>query len=248
MEFGLQGRVALVTGASRGIGRSIALTLAEAGADVACVATSPDRVQETISECASFGRRSKAYGADVSDYGEAQSLAESVLADFDKVDILVNNAGITRDGLFMRMKEEDWDRVIDVNLKGAFNVTRALTRNLLKNRGARVINISSVIGIGGNAGQANYAASKGGLIAMTRSLAKEFGPRGVHVNAVAPGYIQTDMTGDLKADMLEQMVESTALGRAGQPEDVARAVLFLASDLARFVTGHVLVVDGGLRL
>jgi 3-oxoacyl-[acyl-carrier protein] reductase len=248
MDLGLKGRVAVVTGASRGIGRSIALALAAEGVQVACVATTEEGARGTASACADLGAPARAYGVDVSDHQAVKEVVDRILADFTTVDILINNAGITRDGLLMRMSEEDWDRVLDVNLKGAFNLTRCLTKTLLKRDQGRVINLASVVGISGNAGQANYAASKGGLIAMTRALAKEFGSRGVTVNAVAPGFIETDMTGALTPEQKAAMIEGVSLRRMGQGQDVAGAVVFLASRLAAYVTGQVLVVDGGMRL
>jgi len=248
MDLGLKNKVAVVTGASRGIGRAVAVSLAGEGAQVACVATSIETATSTAEACRACGVKAIPYGVDIADYAATQELAGSISAEFGKIDVLVNNAGVTRDGLFMRMGEVDWDRVMDVNLKGAFNLTRAFARGLLKNRGARVINMASVVGIAGNAGQANYAASKGGLISLTRSLAKEFGGRGVTVNAVAPGFIDTDMTGDVPEAHREAMVGSISLARPGTPDDVARGVLYLASDLASYVTGQVLVIDGGMRL
>ncbi|MAG56907.1 MAG: 3-oxoacyl-[acyl-carrier-protein] reductase [Planctomycetes bacterium] len=249
MDLALNGKVAVVTGASRGIGRAVALALAGEGTQVACIATSADRAQATATACTDLGVKSIAYGVDVSDSQAVHDLARTINEEFDGVDILVNNAGITRDGVFMRMKEDDWDRVMDVNLKGAFNFTHALTRGLLKRGGAgRIINMASVVGLAGNAGQANYAASKGGLVSMTKSLAKEFGSRGVTVNAIAPGFIETDMTGEVPESHREMMTSAIALGRAGTPDDVASGVVFLASAAGAYVTGQVLVIDGGMRL
>jgi 3-oxoacyl-[acyl-carrier protein] reductase len=248
MELDLKGKVAVVTGASRGIGRAIALSLAKEGVSVACIATTAEGVCATSDACVSAGVKAHPYGVDISDHEAVKTVAEQVLKDFGTIDILVNNAGVTRDGLLLRMKEEDWDRVMDVNLKGAFNMTRAFARTLLKRDQGRIINLASVVGISGNAGQANYAASKGGLIAMTRSLAKEFGSRGVTVNAVAPGFIETDMTNALTAEQRGGMLEGISLCRMGQGQDVAGAVLFLASSLSSYITGQVLVVDGGMRL
>ena len=248
MELGLKDKVAVVTGASRGIGKAVALALAGEGAAVACVATSEESARGTAEACAQRGVKALPFGCDVSSFDAAAELAAAITDAFGGMDVLVNNAGVTRDGVFMRMKEDDWDRVLDVNLKGAFNLTRAFSRTLLKNRGARVINMASVVGLSGNAGQANYAASKGGLVALTRSLAKEFGGRGVTVNAIAPGFIETDMTGDVPEAHREAMVGNISLGRPGTPDDIARGVLYLASELGAYVTGQVLVIDGGMRL
>ncbi|MEZ6194932.1 MAG: 3-oxoacyl-[acyl-carrier-protein] reductase [Planctomycetota bacterium] len=248
MKLGLEGKVAVVTGASRGIGRAIALALAEEGCAVACVATSEGGVAETVSMAAEKGVDARGYGCDVSNFEAAQELGKTIAADFGGVDILVNNAGVTRDGLFMRMSEENWDRVLDVNLKGAFNVTRALTRPLMKSEAGRVINIASVVGLQGNAGQANYAASKGGLIAMTKALAKELASRSVCVNAVAPGFIETDMTSGFEGDMREGMRQAIPLQRFGAAEDIANAVCFLAGRSGGYVTGQTLVVDGGMAI
>lgn len=244
--LGLEGKVAVITGASRGIGRAVALELARAGAQIAAVATRVESVQETVEACRAVGATAEAYGADVSEEASVKGLAAQILERFPKIDVLVNNAGITRDQLFLRMSVADFDRVLEVNLKGPFLVTQAFSRVLLKNRGARVINIASVVGLMGNAGQANYAASKAGLIAMTKSLAKEFASRGVLVNAVAPGYVATDMTAEMPEAAKEAMLAQVPLGRPAEPREIAGPVLWLASDLSTYVTGHVLVVDGGL--
>lgn len=248
IELGLKGKVAVVTGASRGIGKEIATTLAKGGASIAAIATSAERVQDTAAACRELGVEAEAYGVDVADGSATAALAKEILGRFGQVDVLVNNAGVTRDNLFMRMSEEDFDRVIEVNLKGAFNMVGAFTRPLLKNRGARVINIASVVGMMGNAGQANYAASKGGLIAMTKSLAKEFAGRGVLVNAVAPGYVETDMTAALAEGARDAMLDRVPLARPGAAQDIAGCVAWLASDLSAYVTGQVLVVDGGMTM
>jgi 3-oxoacyl-[acyl-carrier protein] reductase len=248
MDLGLKGKCAVVTGASRGIGRAVAEALAREGCDLALIATSAANAEATATACRAFGGRVLTLGVDMGSFENIQSAATSILAEFGKVDVLVNNAGVTRDGLVMRMTEADWDVVLDVNLKGAFALIRALARSLLKNKGARIINMASVVGIHGNAGQANYAASKGGLIAMTRSLAKEFGSRGVLVNAIAPGFIETDMTATLTDAQREAMLADIAVGRRGNGADIAGGVLYLASNLSEYVTGQVLVIDGGLRL
>ncbi len=248
MDLGLKGKCAVVTGSSRGIGRAVAEALAREGCDLALIATSTSNVDATAEACRVHGGRVFTYGVNMGSFDAVQALAAQLQADLGRVDVLVNNAGVTRDGLVMRMSEDDWDTVVDVNLKGAFALIRALARTLLKNRGARIINMASVVGIHGNAGQANYAASKGGLIAMTRSLAKEFGSRGVLVNAIAPGFIETDMTSALTEEQKESMLGDIAVGRRGRGEDVAGGVLYLASGLSDYVTGQVLVIDGGLRL
>ncbi len=250
MDLNLKDRIAVVTGASRGIGRAIALELAREGCNVACVATSAERAQETVDMAKALGVKAKAYGADVSDFAAAQGLAAEILADHDGgIDILVNNAGVTRDQLILRMSESDWDQVLDVNLKGAFNTCKAFAKTLMKRKGAaRIVNIASVVGLDGNAGQANYAASKGGLIAFTKSLAKEFGSRQVCVNAVAPGFIETDMTHGFEGDQREAMKSAIPLGRFGAAEEVGRAVAFLAGDTGAYVTGQTFVIDGGMAI
>jgi 3-oxoacyl-[acyl-carrier protein] reductase len=248
VNIDLTERSAVVTGASRGIGRAVALLLGASGAHVSCVASKRENAEATAVAVRELGGRADAYGCDAVDPAAVQALAEAVTKAAGKVDILVNNAGVTRDGLLMRMSEADWDAVLDVNLKGAFLTVKAFARQLLKSKHGRVVNVASVIGLAGNAGQANYAASKGGLIAFTKSVAKEFGGRGVTANAVAPGFIATDMTQGLDEAQKKAMVDATSLGRIGAPEDVAGAVAWLCSDLAKFVTGQVIVVDGGMRI
>lgn len=240
----LAGRVALVTGASRGIGRAIAERLASRGARVACVATRAENCAETVRSC---GEGARAFGVDVSDTDEVAAVVRAVQEDLGGLDILVNNAGVTRDQILLRMTEEDFDRVVAVNLKGAWNFIRAAARPLMKSRG-RIVNVSSVVGITGNAGQANYAASKAGLIGLTKSVAKELASRGVCVNAIAPGFIETDMTADLPENAAAELAAGIPLKRIGTPEEVASVVEYLVGPGGGYVTGQTIVVDGGLSL
>ncbi len=242
----LAGQIAVITGAGRGIGRAIALKFAAEGADVSCVSRSLENAEKTAGEVRVLGRRAWAHAVDVADSPAVAAVAERILAEAGKVDILVNNAGITRDGLLMRMSDEDWDSVLDTNLKGAFSFTKAFSRSLLKQRSGRIVNISSVIGLIGNPGQCNYAASKAALIGFTKSAAREFASRGITVNAVAPGFIETDMTAALTAELKTELLKRIPLNRLGQPEDVAEAALFLAGSGARYITGQVLTIDGGM--
>lgn len=243
----LNGKMALVTGASRGIGRAIALRLAEDGANVAVIyAGSADKAEAVVNEITALGVNAKAYRCNVADSAAVNETVKAVTNDLGKIDILVNNAGITRDGLMLRMKDEDFDAVLDTNLKGAFNMIRACYSGFIRKKSGRIINISSVSGIMGNAGQANYSASKAGVIGLTKSVARELASRGITCNAVAPGFIQTDMTENLGDN--NPLLNSIPLGRMGKPEDIAAAVAFLASDNAAYITGEVLKVDGGLAI
>lgn len=242
----LTNQIAVVTGAGRGIGRAIALKFAAEGADVVCVSRTAENSEKVANEVRALGRKAWAHAVDVSDANSVNVAVEKILTECPRVDILVNNAGVTRDGLLMRMSDADWDTVINTNLKGAFHVTRAFSRSMLKQRAGRIINVASVIGLMGNAGQCNYAASKGGLIAFTKSTAKEFGARGVTVNAIAPGFTETDMTAELKPEVKEVILKQIPLGSFGQAEDIANAALYLAAASGRYVTGQVLVVDGGM--
>ena len=243
----LNGKTALVTGASRGIGRAIALRLAEDGANVAVIyAGSADKAEAVVNEITALDVNAKAYRCNVADSAAVNETVKAVTNDLGKIDILVNNAGITRDGLMLRMKDEDFDAVLDTNLKGAFNMIRACYYGFIRKKSGRIINISSVSGIMGNAGQANYSASKAGVIGLTKSVARELASRGITCNAVAPGFIQTDMTENLGDN--NPLLNSIPLGRMGKPEDIAAAVAFLASDSAAYITGEVLKVDGGLAI
>lgn len=242
-----ENQVAVVTGAGRGIGHAIAVRLAQEGARVASVSRTEANAQRTADEInAAHADRAKAYAVDVADHAAVQAVGARILEDFERVDILVNNAGVTRDGLSLRMSVEDWDTVLDTNLKGAFNIVQAFQRSMLRQRSGRIINISSVIGLIGNAGQANYAASKAGLLGLTKSLAREFASRGLTVNAVAPGLIETDMTAVLSDELRKKILTGVPLGALGEPEDIASAVAFLASAEAKYITGQVLAVDGGM--
>lgn len=247
MDF--TGKVALVTGGSRGIGRAICVELARLGANVAlCYAGNAQSAEETVSACEAFGVKALAVQCDVSDAQAVAGLVDAAIKEFGQIDILVNNAGITRDGLLMTMKEENFDAVLDTNLKGAFLCMKAVTRPMMKQRYGRIVNLSSVVGLHGNAGQVNYAASKAGVIGMTKSAAKELATRGITVNAVAPGFIDTDMTAALPENARMGLLSTIPAGRLGAAEEVAKVVAFLASDEAAYVTGQVLAVDGGMSM
>ncbi|WP_343486375.1 3-oxoacyl-[acyl-carrier-protein] reductase [Allomuricauda sp. d1] len=243
----LEGSNVIVTGASRGIGRGIAKTLAEHGANVAFTYSSSEApAMELEKELTALGVKAKAYKSNAASFEESQELVNKILEDFDGIDVLINNAGITKDNLLMRMKEEDFDAVIEVNLKSVFNMTKAVQRTLLKQRKGSIINMSSVVGVKGNAGQTNYAASKAGMIGFTKSVALELGSRNIRCNAIAPGFIETEMTEKLDEKMVQEWRDAIPLKRGGTPEDIANACLFLASDLSAYVTGQVLNVDGGM--
>ena len=242
----LANEIAVVTGAGRGIGRAIALRFAAEAADIVCVSRTAENAEKVAGEIRALGRKAWAYAVDVADSKSVAEAGEKILADTGRVNILVNNAGVTRDGLLMRMCEVDWDTVLNTNLKGAFLFTKALTRAFIKQRSGRIINVASVIGLIGNAGQCNYAASKAGLIGLTKSAARELAGRGITVNAIAPGFIETDMTAALKPELREELLKKIPLHSFGQPEDIAEAALFLCGPSGRYITGQVLTVDGGM--
>ncbi len=245
----LEGKTAIITGGTRGIGKAIALRFAQEGANVAFTGRSyNDNMKEVEAEIAKLGVKSKGYAFDASNFEDTHKIVEQIKDDFGKIDVLINNAGITQDGLMMRMTEEQWDSVINVNLKSAFNLTHAITPIMMRQRSGSIINMSSVVGLAGNAGQANYSASKAGLIGLTKSLAKEIGSRGIRVNAIAPGFILTDMTSELSEEVRKQWAQQIPLRRAGAPEDVANVALFLASDLSSYVTGQIVSVCGGMNM
>ena len=242
-----EGKVALVTGASRGIGRAIALALAAEGADVAVnYAGSEAAAKEVAAEIEAMGRKAFVIQADIASTEASTAMVDAVVKEFGRVDVLVNNAGITRDGLLMRMKEEDWDAVITTNLKGVFNCTKAAIKYMMKQKSGNIVNISSIVGVMGNAGQANYCAAKAGVIGFTKATAKEVAARGIRVNAIAPGFIKTDMTSVLSEKVVEAMLAGIPLNRLGETEDIAKAVLFIASSDANYITGQTLHVDGGM--
>lgn len=244
----LEGKTALITGAARGIGKAIALRFAQEGANIAFTDLSLDEnVAATEKEIAALGVKVKGYASNAADFDDTHKVVDQIKEDFGVIDVLVNNAGITRDGLMMRMSEQQWDMVINVNLKSAFNFTHALTPIMMRQKSGSIINMSSVVGVSGNAGQANYSASKAGMIGLTKSMAKEIGSRNIRVNAIAPGFIITDMTGALSEEVRKQWAQQIPLRRGGTPEDVANTALYLASDLSSYVSGQVINVCGGMN-
>jgi 3-oxoacyl-[acyl-carrier protein] reductase len=242
----LANQIAVVTGAGRGIGRAIALKFAAEGADVVCVSRTAENSEKVAAEVRAAGRKAWTIALDVADAAAVAETAEKILAETSRIDILVNNAGVTRDGLIMRMSDEQWDTVLNTNLRGAFSMTKAFTRIFVKQRSGRIINVASVIGLIGNAGQANYAASKAGLIGFTKSVARELASRSITVNALAPGFIETDMTAGLNDDLKTGLLKQIPMQSFGKADDIANAALFLASPAARYITGQVLTVDGGM--
>ena len=244
----LEGKVALITGAAKGIGKAIALKFASEGADIAFTdLVINDVAEETVKELSAFGHKVKAYASNAASFDEAHSVVEEVCKDFGRIDVLVNNAGITKDGLMLRMTEQQWDAIIGVNLKSAFNFVHAITPVMARQRSGSIISMSSVVGVSGNAGQCNYSASKAGMIGLTKSIAKEIGSRGVRANCIAPGFIISDMTAALPEEVREQWIKTIPLRRGGTTEDVANVALFLASDLSSYVTGQVISCCGGMN-
>jgi 3-oxoacyl-[acyl-carrier protein] reductase len=244
----LAGKVALVTGGAQGIGKAVALLLARNGADIVVSDINLEKAQETAKEVQALGRKALATKVDVAAFGDVEKMVEAILTQFGKVDILVNNAGIARDKLILRMTEEDWDAVLNINLKGTFNCTKAVVRHMSKQKSGKIVNIASVVGEMGNAGQGNYAASKAGVIGFTKTIAREFAERGINVNAIAPGYIETPMTDALPDKVKEELKRLIPMDRLGKAEDVAEAVLFLVSESANYITGQVLNVNGGIYM
>ena len=243
----LEGKIALITGAARGIGKAIAIKFASEGADIAFTdLVINETVEQTVKEIESYGHKVKAYASNAADFAQTHLVVEEILADFGRIDILVNNAGITKDNLMLRMEESQWDAVINVNLKSAFNFIHALTPVMSRQRGGSIINISSVVGVSGNAGQCNYSASKAGMIGLSKSIAKEMGPRGVRSNCIAPGFILTDMTEQIPEEVRKEWIKTIPLRRGGTVEEVAKVVLFLASDLSSYVSGQVINCCGAM--
>jgi 3-oxoacyl-[acyl-carrier protein] reductase len=245
-ELLLEGKVALITGGARGIGKEIAMVFAKNGANIAICDVNLEEAQKTAKDIEGLGRQSLAFKADVTNSIQVQDMADKILDKFNKIDILINNAGITKDNLLLRMSEEEWDKVISVNLKGTFVCTKTVSRIMLKQRSGKIVNLASVIGIMGNAGQANYAASKAGIIGLTKSVAKELASRNICVNAIAPGFIMTDMTSKLPEDVQKKMLSAIPLARFGEAKDVADLALFLSSGSSSYITGQVVQVDGGM--
>lgn len=244
----LEGKTAVITGAARGIGKSVAIRFAQEGCNIAFTDLAvDDNAKATEKEISALGVKVKAYASNAADFADTHNVVNDIVKDFGRVDILVNNAGITRDGLMMRMSEQQWDMVINVNLKSAFNFVHALTPVMMKQKAGSIINMSSVVGVHGNAGQANYSASKAGMIGLAKSISRELGSRGIRANAIAPGFIATEMTHQLSDDVREEWAKQIPLRRAGSPDDVANAALFLASDLSSYITGQVIQVDGGMN-
>lgn len=244
----LEGKVAIITGAARGIGKAVAIRFAQEGCDIAFTDLNIDENAEaTKKEIEALGVRAKAYASNAANYDETHEVVKEIAKDFGKIDILVNNAGITRDGLMMRMNEQQWDMVININLKSAFNFIHALTPIMMKQKSGSIINMSSVVGVHGNTGQANYSASKAGMIGLAKSIAQELGSRGIRANAIAPGFIATEMTHQLSEEVRAEWAKQIPLRRAGTPEDVANAAIFLASDLSSYITGQVIQIDGGMN-
>jgi 3-oxoacyl-[acyl-carrier protein] reductase len=244
----LAGKTALITGAARGIGRAIALRFADEGAEIAFTDLNYDDNSKSLeNELNAKGVKAKAYASDASDFADTEKVVSQIIEHFGRIDILVNNAGITKDTLLLRMTEEQWDLVIKINLKSVFNFTKAVTKSMMKNRAGSIINLSSVVGVGGNAGQANYSASKAGIIGFTKSIARELGSRNIRSNAVAPGFIQTEMTASLPQEVREEWINKIPLHRGGTPEDVANVCIFLASDLSSYVSGQVINICGGMQ-
>ena len=248
MPTQLADQVAIITGGARGIGREIAIAFAKEGADVALFDVNAEGLEQTAAELRPLGRRAEGFVVDVTDGKQVDEGVAKVLDKLGRIDILINNAGITKDGLLIRMDDAQWDRVLDINLKGTFLCTRAVAKHLLKQRRGRIVSIASIVGLIGNPGQANYAASKAGIIGLTKAVAKELASRGVTCNAIAPGFIKTEMTDALPEQARQRLMEAIPMGTLGEPRDVAQAALFLVSDAARYITGHVLVVDGGLAM
>ena len=245
MKFNLKNKIAIVTGASQGIGKIIAFELAKSGAHVVCISRNKKAIESTVDEITQNNGKASSFPCDVSDSDAFMKIILEIIEKNDKIDILVNNAGITRDSLLMRMSNEDWDDVINTNLKGAFSCTKAVMRYMMKNKFGRIINITSIVGLTGNAGQANYAASKAGLIGMTKSIAKEVASRGITANCIAPGWIETSMTDILNEEVKNKLLSQIPVGKIGSPDDIANTVIFLASDEAGYITGQTITVDGG---